>query len=825
MASYFEKIYDALADDFTLILPSEESARSILSGYVLERKKSVESTRALSFDTYLSLFHESGEKEASFIERYIFSLSFLEKHQDRLTYLISAEYGSEIASSAAYISSLIPDLERAEKYLGRNNREDILLLKKEYDEFLCANSLYEKSYISSLKPISGRFVFAFADTFMEEFFSLMKDKMDIAIIYPESSIRNEAVHVYENEKIEIRDVLLRIRKLITEDKVNAEEICITAAGYDRIRDRLEEEAYLVSLPLVFMRGENVLETPSGAFIKAAKTLYETDYDALEMKAFLLNASIPFKDEKEIRDFVYEISSRSIKKRDKKKDRYFACQKSRDGIYSRIINHVDAINTTADPAKLIYYTKSFTEAMLSESQFEGEETENYFSFIIRSLNDFASLLKNLHLPSEICRPIFPLFMKYAESITYMEKEKKDGIRVYPYGQNRGTKAAFNFIIGVNEREARIREKDARFLSDYEVGPLREEKDSTALLLDQYLSSSAVYFSSSETSFSGAERALSILKEKKISDLLSDSYKTEAEINTEGEGGSVYSVQKKAYSRAVFTSLDDKKRSEMVSGSLAFPFAFRHLSASQIDTYRKCPYQYFLSYVFNFNSAFSYSDTGYPALELGVRLHRTIERYFSPENTLHTTEALISIFSSELDLWIERKTYDRSGRIVALEKSVPSIEEDMKAFFLMRYEKGLVAIKDRIEREGGSLVFEKRMEGEISREKIVAYPDLVSYKDEGVSIFDFKSSERKDLATSVQMDVYAYLLSASVDSMSYLIFSDGKEEKKSPLERTEVEEIVSSASFAIRSGKFNTTEDKDMCTGCRLRSLCRRRFVIR
>ena len=840
MHEFQTRLLSYLKDGKTLIMPTEESARSILTYLVQssEGKAFVRKSQAIAYDRFRdSIFPEKRNLvPADRISRLLFASFLVKTRKQDLRYFIPSDEYPEIDDQMmAFIANLLPSLKEADRLeTDENARHDIYLIRSEYDRFLDRCGMYERSFCDDagdIQEMKDHYV-VLSSTSPEEtiFMESLRDKLSFDD--PEDGELPPLV-LYDNERQEIRNTFLQIRRLI-DSGVDLSEIAITTAGYGRLRPYLESESYLFSVPISFRRGLSPLNYPAGSFIRLLRTLHENEYRIEDLKVFFLNPSFPFRDPEAGRTFILESISRSIRQKETRKDRYFSAEKGSMKVYSDLLHYNRNINTTSDPDYMIREIKSLMEKLFTPEQFSTvEEDERVLSFILREASNFSStariLRDNGYMRDDT--PVFPLFLKYLENSIYVPQEKMEGVKVYPLGQSNALPMKYHFVMSLNEKEARNTYQEASFLSDYEIRKLRREDDSTrAVMQGLNVMGENVIFSASSNTYEGYALALTEFSKIDKPEMLEDAYSEECDfLRYHKLTGSLFEVQRKSYEAARKSALAAPGWKEDMTCGLRMDFpgfnGEEHgYSVSQVDTYIRCPYRYALEYVYGLRKSQSYEVEDFPYFEVGSRLHKVVEDYFSDPGDLE--EKVPRLLNAELDLWEERQTVDRNGEVKALSPDVQQLTPPLRAYIYSKYLDGLVESIRYVESLEGEVELEKKVEGLIAGLRFSGFIDCLVHLGDRYRILDFKSASIP--TDSLQLEIYRTLTEGgdeTYEASEYLALKTAEHKpKKEMLTYDELVNVLKDVDERLASGDFKAANTADACEGCAYRGICRRRFYI-
>ncbi len=836
MNDLYETLFCMIDSGKKLVLPTENAARSLLECYVREKKCSVSFSSCIAFDRFREMLfkRDSSKKPADSLVRLLFSKSFVSRNSDRIRYFIPDSGYEELKERIVYyIASLLPSFDE-DASMNSDLEKDVRLLKESYEEFLDKAGYYEPSYIRGLENmLNEEYVLLFPSSSLEmlSFLRCIRDKRNISIYEPYKRCL-DAVEVYENEKIEIRNTFLKIKELV-KGRVPLDRIILTVSGYERLRPYIEREAYLFDIPLNFIRGKSALEYPAGKIFRLMKDLYDNDYDIKILEKLLLDQSLPLRDAGSSRRFVLNAIERGISRATGDKVRYSECDVN--SVYHDLKHYVDSINATSDPDYLVNQVKSLFQKLLKDEQFTGNaEDERVLSHIMDSLLKFSSYVKEFKSGSLLSSErLFPLFLHYMDSQVYVPQEKVKGVKVYPLKEDAGVYSDYRFIIALNETDARLKKKNVSPLSDYEMLSERDEIDITGNLLSLYKEiSGAVTYSASINTYNGYSLPLTEFAAKTDGKLLKDPIGNEHNILKEKSiDYDLYPLTKLSYENASDKALalkrpEEDAASEMRAKGVLDPASWT-FSSSQADKFSRCPYLYLLDYVMHLSSSRPYEIEDFPYFELGNALHKVIELYYKNGGG-DVDEKVDEYLGSILDLWQVRKELGRDLEVRNMDYSALSLTDETRLYIESKYRSGLIRLINEINSREMDVNLEVKLEGEISSLLFKGYSDAVLIDEDGkAEIMDFKST--KVPSSSMQFDIYRFLLEKSgtaVASAHYATIKDGKVKKAYSFSgNEELEKKVAEMGDKIKEGEFKAVNSASGCKDCRRKGICRRRFFVR
>ncbi len=837
MVGIFERLFSLIDEHKTLVMPTEQAARSLLFEYVRKRGRAVPFSSVIAFDTFKEILfqRDSSLRKVDGLTRLLFAKSFIDNYGDQLSYFIPNRKYPEIRERMVYyIASALPSLEEEDDF-SHDLKSDVDLLKTKYRDFLSLGDYYEPMYMDGEENrLTSPYVLVFVSSSLEmaSFYSRLKDRRNISLFDTET-VPLPSLQVYDNEKQEIRNTFLQMKELIKRGET-LDRIAVSVSGYERLKPYLEREAYLFDIPLSFMLGKSALDYPAGQIFSLIDEIYSSSYDLESLKKLLLNASFPLRDMEGGRRFILNALEMGIRERDEE-NRYALADVG--FIYHDLSHYIDSINETGNPDYLINQVKSLFQKLLKDEQFsENDEDERVLSFLMDSLMRFSDKVKELRSLGLLSgkEKLFSLFLRYAKSTIYVPREKKEGVRVYPLSEAVGIYIPNHFIIALNEDEGRKLKKSGSYLSDYEILRSRNEVDITRNMLSSYASlSDNVIYSASLSTYNGYSLPLTDFSSKVSPVLLRDAIADEHIILKEKSiEYDLYPIQQRGYVAAKERSLSLKKDGKDMAGSLrlewpSFDLARWVFSSSQMDKYLRCPFLYAVDNIFHLSKEREYEVNTYPAMEIGSRLHKVIELYFK-NGKGDEEEKVEEYLDLVLSLWQKRLTLDRNLEEKGLGKDVIALSDEMRAFIHNRYKRGLVQLLKALNDRGNEFLLEENLDGLIGGLHFTAFLDCVIDHGESVEIIDFKTTNAP--LESIQFDIYRMLYEGirekSVSSASYAIIKEGKIKRPKTLrDDEEVLSDIASVSIGISSGDFHGANTLKNCQSCNAKGICRRRFFIR
>ncbi len=839
--AFLDELYSFVDNGKVLVFPTEESARAFSVSYVLSRKKGMLASSVLAFDTFSKLFYPDSASEAAEADKLLFSAYVASVLCDDLKYFASDEYPELRSGLKSAVRAMLESLSEADRLplRSRDALHDILLISSRYRDFLKASSLSDRSFTEpDVHETDSEYVVVMPSAFPKER-RLLKALEPLSSVMALDAPSQEfpPLSVYTTEKEEIRALFLSIRKLLDED-VPFSDIIITVSDPERLLPYLSQEAFLHDIPIRLVTGSSPLESSSGKFFSLLKNIYESSYSLDSLKAFFLDPSMPFSDPVVLRHFIYRAVEDAITSApDPGNDRYMKIPEELGGkLYGSFRKILDSLMREIRPDRVIPLLRSLSSLLFIPEEFSlSEEDAGVYSFAMNELSLFlesARMVSSAGYNASV--PLFPLFIEYLGKRRYVPRQKKEGIRIYPFGQDAALVSEYRFIIALNEEECGRIVRDASFLSDYELSSPRDEKKITSDILRGYMAVTGhLLMSASSETYGGTVLPLMELRRESCH-APSDPWRNEC-----GEYASfIYPLQAKGRRNALVSSLKSSGKDVTYSGKgkkLETPL---RLSFSAADSYEHCPYMHALQYRFSLRNLRKYVPDTMDHLEIGSRLHSVMERFYK-EGGRDPESRIPVLFDEEMALWMDGKRLS-DGVVTEMRKSSTRPSRMLVSYLRSMYLGNLIRVSEMMN-DMSSPVPGFGLEEELSRDfpslgfSIYGIIDrMAELPDGGGVLFDYKKGRRfrSDDLERKSLQFYIYRLLSETGSPVYpekayfVTLRDAVlSEVRLDLGDEDVIRRLSEDADGIRNGFWKAVSSDENCRGCQYRGICRRRFSIR
>ena len=814
----YEELAESIGNGSIIVMPDEDSVRSLLEYKIRNCGCStVRMAQVISFDQFWDSFFPARRrlKKADAAIRHLFATDMVKNHSDKLTYFIPAALSDDNKLSfVSFISDMLPNIEDALN-AGPEYQKDIEYLYDEYKKFLKRIGCYESSFtkVEDFAEPEGHYVIAFVDAdpgLSRKLSYLIDDKKVVSAddVFKISSDIKPDLHVYKNERQEIRSVFMSINKTLRTGQLHTDEIAITVPDLATLRPYLERDAYLYDIPLDFKGGQTFRESPAGRFISYLDRLNDTYFDTYTLRDFAYDPAFPFKEREELQQYVLNAIRRGTTKI-LKEERFEGLQRSRLHFFGAFDDMLNASNAS----DFISAFKRLESRMLLPSTVWSKSFKHSWEMLQKSVAKLIELESTTGGFGN-CE-IFSLLLSSIMDSRYEEKSKGVGVYSWPASAYKHFKR--NYVISMSEDRARLVSESAPFLAEYEKKGKCSVEDTTenAVHLSMQNADECIFSFSKET-YEGKALPLTV-----FSSHVDATYNEDEDIwrYVPGTRGitEIPRVMNKGHENAVAIS-NDVYDNPFASMKLAENHEF---SSTQLDAYNKCPYKYALDRFFKMDKAESYEIRDGWNTEIGTRIHKVEELYFNEASRTSSDygidSRLESLLEDQFDKWRNRISADGG----ALKDDVPYLTPEMEAYIGKKYLPVMKKFTAKYHGDYNRWACEVELNGKIEGYNFTGKADMVASNASENVILDWKTGDTpKD---SVQFDVYRELLAPEYgrgNKATYLNLKEGKEVDHGEKEE-DVEKIKNSCS-KMMAGKWAAKYDFNNCKNCSYRRICRKGY---
>ncbi len=836
-------IFAELNSEKTLIFPSEITARSYLAGYAKRNAgKAVFADSVLSWDTFKRNFTpipKEKEKVQSF-HRMLFVSQFFQSPKIRqLKYFANYEFTDSLPHFAKNTAENLRYFKRAltSEKLSSSVKEDIHLLYNDYILFLEKNNLYEEEYLEAdySKAEKNKYVIVYPDAVSDpDIETAIKAGFRTISVKEEDELNR--ITVYDNSVCEIRSTVRQIFELLKTE--NASDIAITLAQFDSYYPYLESECRIRDIKLSPSKGKTLDRYAGGRFFKDIQNLKNTDLDIEALKAFLFNPLYPFKNR--------EILSKTVRTGIK--------NKIQNGISNwkyklEKLNTQESLEILVFVSKLSVYVKSFSncknadelrktfhnfqdEFFKKESwhTLDNEVEKNAFERVLVLIDDIDKAMQSCNIKDN--EHFYEYFIRQLGSTVYTSNIRTEGIKVFSYPSTAALDVKHHFVLSLSDKNSTVRRISVPFEDED-----RPENSITDNIIEAYAlkTENNVYISCSEESFDSSDSAPPVFVER---DLVIKKTETAAEEDSFRAEGNLYKKDKvdiESISIPNQKKWYENSKNKLIKGLKGEEFKKQELpvklNAYKISSFKKCPYNYFCSYIFNLSNEEEYSADMSDPKNVGTLLHDTYADFFNEVKCFDE-------FSSDENKNLLEKIFTEKLNRYAVDSDGPDKIQIIELF--SKYKDVIKKISQVKDSDKFMPYMTDSMEKNLSVETdeyiINGRIDCIMKTANGdFAVMDFKKKNTdKD---SLQLIIYANMLKDSPDYSKVPVLAAlySIEEEKFVIKwkdeqtfdslffefQKAIEEIISK----IKNADYNPTPSSEACSNCDYSRLCRKRFVIK
>ena len=799
----------------------------------------------ISWDKFKStcILYQEGKQPVNNRERLLFLNHLLNRNmlQSFFKAIISPAYAEHSPVFIRKFMEILPflhNLECIEKISGNDvfdtvKLQDLVLLKKSYLTFLEANLLYEPAYHTpQFKPGNSHYYLFFPEILNDynQFKPLFMENPEISQIHLNDLDRQDnkpGINIFENSLFEIQSVLDSIEQLLDRG-IKPENISITVANLTELEEYLITSAQIRSIPLYIHSGRPITSYKEILFLNQITECYQSRFSINQVKKFVLNHSLPWKNQRIARNLVAFGIRYSCLQEKNSEDKWLlnfqkasVIKKNTPGnknssdtknefshyldamerFYTKLKFHITALFRSKDFTALHKQLRKFGNAFFKKELWTDEKYR-VFQYSLNLLNELEIVTRNL-AGVEVINP-YLTWLHYLEDKQYVKETFSNKIPVYPYRVSAGIFTDYHFLLNITQKGTKYIIRNFPFLSiNEETFMETPETDLSELYLKLYVhSGSNVTFSFSKRSFQdsniipGYFISDGVIANMAESGNTGDLYRKEKALwaGEQPAFNRFYLMQKNSFCRAYSTFFVNKSGNftkQSISGrSLQLLLEKRlkkenilRISPSGLEQYIRCPFAYLLDKGMKLNDR-DYSVTMIDHRSIGSIMHKIFEEFYTGLNALANSV----IDPGKKDFYTELMQLSSAKTLESYEKESPVpvsacwdyikkktinyglsfVEAEMETF------KGFKTTGTEQEIDVNSAVSGIQLYGKVDR---------ISEDMDGIAIIDYKKKEyptRNDIFSdkpvSFQMPFYIYLLEENrkkqVKLAAYFIYELGQ-----------------------------------------------------
>jgi hypothetical protein len=407
--------------------------------------------------------------------------------------LIPPEFAGGGAVFSASIAGMLPSLSLWENRRNPSSADDedrdMVLLKREYAEFLDRSDLFEPAW--ERPPLRDRdhdyYIFFYeAMEDFAEFEAILKPEKTITLIKTPSP-DPAPLYLYPDSKAEIRAAALRIRTLHEERGIPFEEMAVSVPGLENMEPCLLREFSLYNIPCRSRSGKSLSEYGTGKLFSLINDCVVNDFSFDSVKALLLNGHLPWRRPDLNRRLVeFGIANNCVsayRENGVVKDIWLEAF-GNNGEEKKLRGYYEALKRSLVS---IHGAKSFSEIRKRYFAFRGASwaknadktpdtdgrprgflspemiTEEGNAVLARCIEELSSLI---HLEDEFKELIppspFGFFLSVLKEKRYVPQRYGGGVSIFPYRVAAASPFTCHFILNASQDAASVQYQPLRFL---------------------------------------------------------------------------------------------------------------------------------------------------------------------------------------------------------------------------------------------------------------------------------------------------------------------------------------------------------------------------
>lgn len=834
--------------------------------------RAVRSDRFISWDTFKE-HHLSENREqvpTNRIVRRLFAALVCSKNEHGGVFgeLIPPAHQSKSRRFAPSIAALLPllplllaDSASSRVALSSQLFEDFTRLLNIYNQFLADRDLFEPAYDTVGRGTidTSRFLFVYPGL-IDDF---PPAAADFHTITP-PPVEAYRVQRFETSIEELDSLAERVGVLLTAGTHPA-DIVVSAAGLEEIDSMIEEAARIRSLPLEIRSGSPLGSQAFGSLFSRIRQCVASKFDLRLLHELLIDPQIPWRNEAINHQLIrFGIDNRCGRngRTDIWSDRLRFGDVRLAGYYRSLRAAFVGLVESADVERLRKAVVSFSNEFIDLSRLPASGVHISES-VLDSITRLARIEALVGSDSIVGNPLSIWVEALSEQLYVVQSaNQNETVRVYPYRVAAGIQPLFHLVVNVSDPTARVVQRRYPHLPLHLQG--RDETDSrdvSELFLQAYaVSGDAVEFSSSDLSPRGALIAPPYLDSGRTvrSADSKDHFAVEHEYWSGGEfPKTLYPLQYESLRRTPILEgqidltssvCDDSELRSILAGRAKADGLFR-ITPTGLDSWSKCPFEFLVSRLLGIEQI-AYSVESVDPMNEGRLLHQIAASLFG---------------SSDAPTASEPGAADATGiaaRKAAIDRHLTDIAKSDRRFAqpnslivgerIAELRRMLVRFVewDAEQPPSRTIAVEQTYETRIGAAVLHGRVDRTMARREGLAIIDYKRGNTParsalhpfELADSYQIPLYILLAESAGESVGAVSYYSFRHRKEAPVfhassntswfTRPEIDQFVTEAksrveemAAGVEAGDYRAPRGSGGCVRCPVRSICRRRFVVR
>lgn len=469
------------------------------------------------------------------VMRTIFAKSLIEENSRNpfLKTIIPQKYAETSSNFANWLGSLLSGLGLWKEYALKNGTvlddedKDLQEIYNRYSAFLNKYGLFDPAWERPPFKKNGNHYFLFFPEILsdwEEYKPILESSSDfITVISVPETFPQGTVSLFNNSRIELKNVASRIYRAKYENNIEWSDIAVSVPDMESYGAYLERELDLLEIPYVKKIARPLTKTAAGNFFTEISACLKEDFSFNSIKALLLNQELPWKSELNLNELIefgqknhcicnFEYNGRKI---DVWKESFkdwpdLLTQNFYDSLKKRISAFEKAKTFREIQEAYFAFTTTF---------FDMEKCSKRTDDILgRCISELGSLIDLEKQFSEclISSPFY-FFADYLSSKEYLSQLDYNGVFILPYQTACAAPFAFHVVVDSSQKSLGVIYRELSFLSDEKRLRLlkREETNVSDKFIHLYIMNSMLLpacFTCGIKTFSGYSQAVSYLNEE-------------------------------------------------------------------------------------------------------------------------------------------------------------------------------------------------------------------------------------------------------------------------------------------------------------------------
>jgi hypothetical protein len=365
-------------------------------------------------------------------------------------------------------------------YQADDEDQDLAVLEREYAAFLEKRGLFEPSWERPpLRDREHHYYIFFPEAIEDfaEYEGILKDEPSVCLVRMEKS-DPPPLTSFNSSRVEIRSVVLEIRRLYEEEGIPYEDIAVSAPDLDSMETYLFREMSLFNIPIRRRSGKALADYGTGKLFALINSCVSGSFSFSALKSLLLNEKLPWSQialNKALINFGIENN----------------CVSTYSDKGKQVDIWIEAFKTSPREERLRRYyleLKNSLTAMVSAHSF-GDIRKHYFAFrgkweqdakatgflsrgactlegdavLARCIEELSSLIQIEEKYPDLAPPSpFQFFLGVLREKQYVPVQENAGVNVFPYRVAAAAPFTCHFVLNASQDAASVIYQPLRFL---------------------------------------------------------------------------------------------------------------------------------------------------------------------------------------------------------------------------------------------------------------------------------------------------------------------------------------------------------------------------